>query len=57
MIRSATQKYVALLSAESEGNTAVQCAQDMIYTKNVLESLGLEIELPMVMHVDDKGID
>ena len=39
MSRSATQKYVALLSAESEGNAAVQCAQDMIYTKNVLESL------------------
>ena len=55
MSQSATYKYVALSSAESKGNEAVQCAQDMIYTKNVLESLGLEIELPMVMHVDNKG--
>ena len=27
----------------------------MIYMKNLLESLGLMIELPMVMHVDNKG--
>jgi hypothetical protein len=56
MSRSATQEYVALLSVESEGKAAVQCAQDMIYAnKNVLESLGLEIELSMVMQVDNKG--
>ena len=52
---SATQKYVALLSEESEGKAAVQCAQDMIYAKKLLESLGLEFELLMVMHVDNKG--
>ena len=49
------KKYVALSSAESEGNAAVQCAQDVIYAKNILESIGFEIELPMVMHVDNKG--
>ena len=36
-------------------STASYHAQDMVYAKNVLESLGLEIELPMVMHVDNKG--
>ena len=33
MSRSATQKYVALSSVESERNAELQCAQDMINAK------------------------
>jgi hypothetical protein len=33
----------------------VTCAQDMLYTKNVLESIGLQVELPMVLEMDNRG--
>ncbi len=56
MHRSATQKTVALmLSCEAELNAAVLCTQDMIYQKNTLESIGLKVELPMILEMDNKG--
>jgi hypothetical protein len=55
MHRSATQKTVALLVCKAEINSAVLCAQDMIYAKHVLESLGLQVETPMVLQMDNKG--
>jgi hypothetical protein len=55
MHRSAKQKTVALLVCKAEMNLAVLCAQDMIYAKHVLESLGLQIETPMVLQMDNKG--
>ena len=55
MHRSATQKTVALSSCEAELNAAVLCAQDMIYGKNLLESVGLKVQLPMVLQMDNKG--
>jgi hypothetical protein len=55
MHRSATQKTVALLSYEAELNAAVLCAQDMMYQKNTLESIGLKVELPMILEMDNKG--
>jgi hypothetical protein len=54
MDQSATQKTVALLVCKAEMNSAVLCAQDMIYAKHVLESLGLQVETPMVLQMDDK---
>jgi hypothetical protein len=54
MHRSATQKTVALLSCEAELNAAVLCVQDMIYQKNTLESIGLRVELPMVLEMDNR---
>ena len=55
MHRSATQKTVALSVCEAEMNSAVLCAQDMIYAKHVLESLGLQVETPMMLQMDNKG--
>jgi hypothetical protein len=55
MHRSAMQKTVALLSCEAELNAAVLCVQDMLYTKNLLESIGLKVKLPMVLEIDNKG--
>jgi hypothetical protein len=40
---------------EAELVAATNCVQDMLYTKKVLESVGLLVELPMVLHVDNKG--
>jgi hypothetical protein len=55
MHRSATQKTVALLVCKAEINSAELCAQDMIYAEHVLESLGLQVETPMVLQMDNKG--
>ncbi len=55
MHRSVTQKTVALLSCKAELNAAVLCAQDMMYQKNTLESIGLKVELPMILEMDNKG--
>ena len=40
---------------ESELVAGVTCAQDMLYVKNVLESIGLQVELPMKLEIDNKG--
>ncbi len=55
MHRSTTQKTVALSSCEAELNAAVLCAQDMMYQTNTLESIGLKVEHPMILEVDNKG--
>jgi hypothetical protein len=55
MHRSDTQKTVALLSCKAELNAAVLCAQDMMYHKNMLESIGLKVELPIILEMDNKG--
>ncbi len=55
MHSSATQKTVASSSCKAELNTAVLCVQDMIYQKNTLESIGLKVELPMVLEMDNRG--
>ncbi len=55
MHRSATQKTVALSSCKAELNAAVLCMQDRIYQKNTLESIGLKVELPMILEMDNKG--
>ncbi len=52
MHRSAMQKTVALSSCEAELNTAVLCAQGMMYQKNMLESIGLKVELPMILKME-----
>ncbi len=56
MHRSTSQKTVALLSCKAELNAVavVLCMQDMIYQKNALESIGLKVELPMILEMDNK---
>ena len=51
--RSIMQKILALSVTEAELYSAVQCAQDMLYVKHVIESLGLKVKLPMVLMVDN----
>ncbi len=54
MHRSAMQKTVALSSCDAELNAAVLCAQDMMYQKNTLELIGLKVNLPMILEMDNK---
>ena len=55
MFKSSTQKSVALSVCEAEQTAGVLCAQDMMYVRNVLESMGLKVKLPMALEMDNKG--
>jgi hypothetical protein len=53
--RSTMQRMVALSFEEAKIFTATNNAQDMLYTKRIIESLGLYVQLPMILEVDNKG--
>jgi hypothetical protein len=55
LAKSVGQKIVTLSVTEAELYAAVLCVQEMLYVKKVLESMGLEVELPMVIHLDNRG--
>ncbi len=55
MHRSATQKTVALSLCKAKLNVAVLCKQVMMYAKNLRRLIGLKVELPMVLEIDNKG--
>jgi hypothetical protein len=55
MHRRAMQKTVALLSCKAELNAAVLCVQDMLYAKNLIELIGLQVELPVKLEIGNKG--
>jgi hypothetical protein len=53
--RGTMQRVVALSVMEAELFAATKNAQDMLYTKRIIESLELHVQLPMIMEVDNKG--
>jgi hypothetical protein len=53
--RSTMQRIVALSVSEAELFAATNNAQDMLYTNRIIESLGLNVQLPMILEVDNKG--
>ena len=54
-IKSVMQKIIALSVTEVELIALVQCVQEMFFVKKVLESMGLSVELPMLVECDNKG--
>jgi hypothetical protein len=52
---STMQRIVALSVTEAKLFTATNNAQDYLYTKRIIESLGLHVQLPMILEVDNKG--
>ena len=54
-MRSATQKFVTLSVTEAEGTSEAPTAKDMLYTYRTLMSVGLSVELPMVLEMDNQG--
>ena len=46
---------IALLATEAELMPATSCAQDKLYVKRTVESIGLQVKLPMILYVDNKG--
>ena len=53
--RSNTQKFVTLSVTEAESGAGVTTAQDMMFTYRLLTSMGLKVELPMLLEMDNKG--
>ena len=54
-VKSSQQTTMTLSSAESELMSGTSCAQDMLYTCRILESLGLKVQKPMILYVDNRG--
>eukprot|EP00957_Ditylum_brightwellii_P022504 1698134-Ditylum_brightwellii.AAC.1 len=54
-VKSVIQKVVALSVTEAKTIAGVQCVQDMLYCKRILESMGLQVEQPMVLYIDNSG--
>jgi hypothetical protein len=54
-VKSGMQKIVALSVTEAEIIAVVQCVQEMIYCKKVLESINLKVDLPMIVNTDNQG--
>jgi hypothetical protein len=55
MFKSSTQKSIALSVCEAKQTAGVLCAQDMLYVRNVLKSMGLKVKLSMTLEMDNKG--
>jgi len=53
--RSVVQKRSALSTTEAELYALVSCVQDMIYLKQLLESMGLTVKTHIIIRVDNKG--
>jgi hypothetical protein len=46
---------IALSVTKAELYAAVLCAHDMLFIMRLLFSLGLDVQLPMILEVDNKG--
>ena len=53
--KSKMQDLVAISVTEAEAIAGIGCAQDMIFAMHVLHSMELEVELPMILWMDNKG--
>ena len=54
-MKSNQQKTVTLSTAELEIASATICAQTMMYVWCVMMSLGLTVEMPMILEIGNKG--
>ena len=53
--KSKKSPTVALSVTEAELTQATSTAQDMLYVMRVMESMGLKVQKPMILKVDNKG--
>jgi hypothetical protein len=54
--QSATQKFVTLSVTESESGAGVSTAQDMVNCYRIITSLGLRVELHIILEMDSEGV-
>jgi hypothetical protein len=53
--KSKMQECVTLSVTEAELAAATNCIQNMLYIRNILESMGLKIKLPVKVEPENKG--
>ena len=53
--KSKMQPIVAMSVTEAECIVGTSCIQDMLYGMRFLESLGLQVNKPMIIEIDNKG--
>jgi hypothetical protein len=56
LFKSSTERTLSLSTTEAETYAGVTCVQDMLYSKNIVESLGLKVKLLMVLEIDNQGV-
>ena len=54
-VKSGMQCIVALSVSEAEVIAMVQCIQEMLYIKKLIESIELKVKTPMIIWVDNKA--
>jgi hypothetical protein len=55
IFKSSTERAVSLSTTDAETYAGVTCMQDMLYMKNVLDSIGLKVRIPIVLEMDNQG--
>ncbi len=55
IFKSSTERTMSLPTTKAETYAGVTCVQDMLYMKNLLESLRLKVKLHMVLEMDNQG--
>jgi len=53
--KSKTQRHVTLSSTEAEHCSSTELVKEMLYVKQILESLDIEVRLPMKIYIDNIG--
>ena len=53
--KSKSGKSVTLSSTEAEYFAMSECAKELVFIKNVLESMGIQVKLPIEIKVDNTG--
>ena len=56
LYKSKGQTATTLSVTESELVVAIDCVQDLLFERRVLESIGLQVQLPMILSVDNRGV-
>ena len=52
---SSIQNTTTLLVTESEIVSGMNCAQDMLFTNNVVNSIGMKAKLPILLEISNNG--
>jgi hypothetical protein len=53
--KSKVQQSTSLSITEAELTSGTDCAQDMLFAMRILESIGLKVDKPMILTIDNKG--
>ena len=56
IVKSGMQRSPTLSVTESELVSGVTCAQDMLFVKNIVESIDCKVKLSMLLEIDNKGV-